>query len=178
MKKTILLLLFPIHLFSQDTTSANGRMTHLTAMANRVNVVVKNEYTELGTFSGLRIQLLVVTDQSINKSASGIKIVLKNKAAGDSPGYFSYVDGEDIGGLVKFLKDIQNLKDPVTTYTGYNYSCRGDFKVFATRKPGEKEWTKSVYVDRDYPESLLELTPETASVLIEALISAQSKLNK
>ncbi len=178
MRKILLFIFIPIHLFSQDSSSNKKALTKLETLSNQQGTIIKKEFMDLGNFAGMNVELLTITDQVKGNSKTGIKFSNSERIGYSSREYSSFLDGDEINGLLKFLDFIQTLSDPVTVYTEFNYQSRGDFKVFAYRKPGAKLWTEGAYADKSYSGSYLELKQKEVASLTQALLSVKSKLNE
>jgi sulfatase maturation enzyme AslB (radical SAM superfamily) len=181
MKKVLLLILIPLHLFSQDTPSNNNSISNLIAISSLKGTKVKQELTYLESVGNkYHINLIELTDQDKHNSASGIKFTTPNEPWG-TIGYSSFADADEIGGLVSFLDFVKTLSKAVTDktrMTEYSYTTSGNFRVCAILDFGESQWRKGVYVDKNYGNTFIELDSKEFLDFYNILVSAKSKLGK
>ncbi len=65
MKKIFLLFFIPFHLFSQDNSSSVKPISKVMAMYNREGTILKQEIIPFGSVGVSKINLLVITPQSL-----------------------------------------------------------------------------------------------------------------
>lgn len=189
MKRLILLellLLLCASLLAQDTTVRKPQ-TKIEEMSLRQGVVLKKEFNKLGSVNGIDVELLTVSEVNSNQATAlrGIRFsVMSRIGSGLSSSTFerhSYIDAEEINGLITFVEFVRQLNTAPSFYTEYVYTTKGDFKAVAytdTNWSGKLngEWKLIVYGDKYYSNSGITLSKKQIEEFYNILIKARDLL--
>jgi hypothetical protein len=169
--------------FSQDTSNRTPQ-TKIEQMAQRQGVVIKKEFNRLGEVSGLAIDLLTISEVNSNQAVSlkGVKFSTYSSIGSSSYERSSYVDAEEINGVITFIEFARQLTTAPNIYTEYVYTTKGDFKAVLYTGSSmwngklNGEWTLAVYGDKYYSGSSRAISKKQIDDFWNILIRARDLL--
>lgn len=153
-------------------------------MSSRQGIVIKKEFNKLGTVNGVNVDVLTVSDINSNKETSlkGVKFsTYQSIGSGLSSSSYersSYIDAEEIDGVITFLEFVRQLSSTPSIYTEYVYTTKGDFKavVYTETNWSNKlsgNWILVVYGDKYYSGSAEKIQKKNIEEFYNIVVKAK-----
>lgn len=181
----LIFLVLTISVFAQNDTASRKPQTKIEQMALKEGAVIKKEFHDLGNINGVQVDLLTVTevngDQSI--TLKGVKFSTYSSLGSSSYERSSYIDADEINGVLKFVDFVRQINIMPEVYTEYVYNSKGDFKAatYTAKKFGSNklsgDWVLVVYGDKYYSSSAKYIPQKYINDFYTILTRAKDLLN-
>lgn len=160
MKKITVLLLALIvigRLFGQDTIQKKTPQTKIEVLFEKEGTILRKEIINLGSVGGIEVSYLKVADVKLNLEEKGLMFSKSYSDGFRSFNFTSFLDADEVNGLLSFLEFAKNNESKPIVYTEYIFNSRGNFKgVLYTDVASGKlagEWKQAFYTDDNHPGS-------------------------
>jgi len=135
--------------------------------------IIETQFHKLGTMNGVSIEMLQIFDHAEHVELRAIKMGMQT--GGQFSRYRSAtIDKDEVEDLLTALRLMKDKIYTTTrnTYTEVNYYSRCGFKVSCYFVPNKLKWNGIVQLDKYHSDSVLELSEENLSKLIELIEGA------
>lgn len=187
MKKvmTCLLLFTSLLSLSQDQDSTFRKPnTEIEKVVIKIGTVIKKEFINVYTntpkgiftdYGNVEVKILNLTDASSKITISGLSI-------SNSSGYSSFIDLDEIPGLLKFIELLNKIdSEKPENYTEYIFNSK-DLQIYAyfssdTYKKAPLYWHYGIKIDKYYSRSGSRVELKVLNEIREAIINSKSKFS-
>ena len=138
--------------------------------------LIKKDYLEIGDIKGAKVQVVKFQDLISDKSTSAIKFEYEVKSSYSTDTKQALLDVDEIDGLMKSIKIMQEKIFPSTSenYSEVIYRSRGGFEAGCYWSKGE--WTTYLKLEKYDGKSYVFLSQEDFTTLYSFLEQAKGKL--
>ncbi len=134
MKKTTLTLLVALYgLISfgqqQIAKSKDQELSNAEKFSNRAGSLIQKEFIDIGTLNKCDIQVAIFTDLITGQKSAAVRFEYEYKSSYFTDTKVALLDGDEIDGLIKSIKIIQEKIFPTiaANYTEVNFKSRSGF---------------------------------------------------
>lgn len=177
MKSFVFLVAFlaPVILMSQD--SKEKASTQAEEFSAQSGTLMERAFVDIGTVKNLKVRVLKIKDLISSKEVNALRFEYETGGTYGSTKIAS-LDSDEIDGLVKSIKALQNSVFTSTreVYTEVTFKSRSGFQAGAYFSVDKSKWTGFVQVDKFDSKSLVFITPEDFTKLLELVEMAQKKM--
>jgi hypothetical protein len=179
MTKTILILTLLIAgfaTFAQQTKNKEQQTSNAEKFSERSGSLIQKEFIDIGDIKKCELKVIHYTDLVSSQKTSALKFEYEYKSSYSSDTKAAVLDADEIDGLIKSIKIIQEKIFPssATNYTEVSFRSRSDFEAGCYSKKDswsaymklEKFDSNSfVFMDKDDLIKLLVLLEKTKAQL-------------
>ncbi len=135
-------------------------------------------FVEIGKVKGIEIKIVKVTDIISQKAVSALRFQYEVKETYGSDTKLAGLDADEIDGLVKSIKALQDNVFPTTrtTYTEVTYKSRSGFEAGAYYDVPKSKWNCYVQIEKHDRKSLVFLNTEDFGTLLSLVLDAKGKM--
>ncbi len=181
MKKTTLTLLIALSgLISfgqqQIAKAKDQELSNAGKFSDRSGSLIQREFIDIGTLKKCDIQIAIFTDLISGQKSTAVRFEYQYKSSYSSDTKVALLDGDEIEGLIKSIKIIQEKIFPTTAtnYTEVNFKSRSGF--VAGCFSDKKSWTTFMKLDKYDGNSYVFMEKEDLGKLLDLMQQAKSKL--
>jgi len=142
----------------------------------KAGALIQKEFIELGSVKGAKVQVIYFTDLISNTKQSALKFEYESVGKYASSTKSALLDGDEVDGLIKSIKIIQEKIFPssATNYTEVSFKSRGGFEAGCFWSKGT--WSTYLKLAKYDKDSYVFLGKEDFTTLLGLLEQAKSKL--
>ena len=180
MKKLTLILAFigmTTMIFSQQVAKAKEQeVSNAEKFSERAGSLVQKEFIEIGTLKKCDIQVAMFTDLISGQKSSAVRFEYDYKSSYSSDTKVAMLDQDEIDGLMKSIKIIQDkiLPTSATNYTEVNFRSRSGFAAGCFSK--KNTWTTYMKLEKFDSNSYVFMDKDDLTQLLSLLQQAKTKL--
>ncbi|AUS04956.1 hypothetical protein C1A40_05480 [Tamlana carrageenivorans] len=177
MKKTLLVMLMGMFVFSSYAqTTKEVEVSNAEKFSTSSGALIKKDYLEIGDIKGAKVQVVKFQDLISDKSTSAIKFEYEVKSSYSTDTKQALLDVDEIDGLMKSIKIMQEKIFPSTSenYSEVIYRSRGGFEAGCYWSKGK--WTTYLKLEKYDGKSYVFLSQEDFTTLYSFLEQAKGKL--
>lgn len=175
--KLLLLLLLAVPAFSQTAANQDEKpkRSKLEEFSSRSGQLIQRKFVDIGTFKGVKVRILTLTDVLSGKAVSGVRFEKASYIGSSSRTAICFLDQDEVDAAIKALRYIKNdvLSSTPETYTEYQFSSRSDFEVGCFSR--DKNWTGYIRVSR-YTDDFVSFNIAEFDGLLKLIDEAKTKL--
>jgi len=144
--------------------------------SERAGTLIKTEFIDIGELKKCKIQVSVYTDVIGNQKSSAVRFELEYRSTYSSDTKLALLDADEIDGLMKSIKIIQDQIFPTTAtnYTEVNFKSRSGFQAGCFSK--KDSWNAFIKLERFDSNSYVFMDKEDLGKLYTILEQAKTKL--
>jgi hypothetical protein len=179
MSKVILLLVFIIATstaFAQQTKTKEQETSNAEKFSERAGSLVKKEFIEIGVIKKSELKVIIYTDLISNQKTSALKFEYEHKSSYTTDTKAAVLDADEIDGLIKSIKIIQEKIFPSVpqNYSEVTFRSRSGFEAGCySKKDG---WSAYMKLERYDSDSYVFMEKEDLTKLLSLLEQAKSNL--
>jgi hypothetical protein len=134
MKKTLLFLSLMLSMeftIAQEKTEYQKQISNIEKFISEPNIIIKQEYNEIGEVDNIHYQINKVVDLITNKSLTGLRIEGYNQTNMARANPVCFLDKDEVAAFEKYLEYITAnviCKNLPINGISYFYSARGGFR--------------------------------------------------
>lgn len=181
MKKIVLILTLitttSISFAQQAASKAKEQeVSNAEKFSERAGTLVQKEFLDVGVLKKCEIQVAKFTDLISGQKSSAVRFEYEYKSSYSSDTKVALLDEDEIDGLIKSIKIIQEkiLPTIAVNYTEVNFRSRSGFIAGCFSK--KESWTAFVKLERFDSNSYVFMDKEDLSQLLTLLQQAKSKM--
>ena len=177
MKKTLLVMLMGIFIFSSYAqTTKEVEVSNAEKFSTSSGALIKKDYLEIGDIKGAKVQVVKFQDLISDKSTSAIKFEYEVKSSYSTDTKQALLDVDEIDGLMKSIKIMQESIFPSTSenYSEVTFRSRSGFEAGCYWSNGK--WTTYLKLEKYDSKSYVFLDQEDFTTLYSFLEQAKLKL--
>lgn len=175
--------LFLCLLFASLITTTYGQnkesdVTQAELFSSQSGTLIEKQFIDIGKVKGISVKVLILTDLIKGTSLSCLRFEYDYKASYGSETKIGTLDSDEIDGLVKSIKILQNNVFPTTRdiYTEIGYQSRTGFEAGAYYSLDRGKWTTYVQIKKYDRNSMVFLTTDDFAVLLALIEKAKEKM--
>lgn len=178
-KKTILVivvLLSTINFSFGQTETKAKEVSNAEKFTDKSGTLIQKEFSDVGDLKKCKIQIAKFEDLISNQKTSAVRFEYDYVSSYSSDTKLALLDADEIDGLIKSLKLIQEKVLPVsaTNYTEVSYRSRSGFEAGCFSK--KESWNIYLKLERFDSKSYVFLDKDDLPKLLALLETAKSKL--
>lgn len=181
MKKTLFVTLISILLngvfcYGQTDLAKAKDESNAEKFSNRSGVLIQKTFEDVGTIKKCEIQVARFQDLISNQKTNGIRFEYEYKSSYSSDTKLALLDADEIEGLIKSIKIIQEkiLPNSSTNYTEVSFRSRSGFEAGCFTNKGS--WSTYIKLEKYDSNSYIFMDKDDLGQLLLLLQQAQSKL--
>jgi hypothetical protein len=142
----------------------------------KAGALIQKEFLELGSVGDAKISVIYFTDLITNTKQSALKFEYESAGKYSSSTKAAVLDADEIDGLIKSIKIIQDKIFPTATanYTEVSFKSRGGFDAGCYWSKGT--WSTYLKLEKYDKDSYVFLNREDFTTLLGLLEQAKTKL--
>ena len=178
MKKKFLLL--AISLFSLMSISfgqtKEQELSNAEKFSAKAGSLIQKEFIDIGSIKGAQLMIVQYTDLITMTKQSALKFEYESIGKYTSDTKSAVLDADEIDGLIKSIKIIQDkiFYSTVTNYTEVSFKCRGGFELVCFLSKGT--WSTYLKLEKYDKDSYVFLNKEDFPILLSLLEQAKANL--
>lgn len=179
LKQTILILvvlLSTISISYGQIETKSKEVSNAEKFSDKSGTLIQKEFLDVGDLKKCKIQLAKFEDLISNQKTSAVRFEYDYVSSYSSDTKLALLDADEIDGLIKSLKLIQEKIIPVsaTNYTEVSYRSRSGFEAGCFSK--KDSWNIYLKLERFDSKSYIFLDKDDLPKLLNLLETAKSKL--
>lgn len=142
----------------------------------KAGALIQKEFVEIGSVKGAKISVIYFTDLITNTKQSALKFEYESAGKYSSDTKVAVLDADEVEGLIKSIKIIQEKIFPstATNYTEVSFKSRGGFDAGCFWSKGT--WSTYLKLEKFDKDSYVFLGKEDFPTLLGVLEQAKTKL--
>lgn len=170
----IFAFLFTFNVLAQNKETSLSNAEQFSAQSG---TLIEKTFIDVGKVKGLEIMVLKLKDLNSSKSLNALRFEYVYKSSYSSDTKVKSLDSDEIDGLVKTLKKLQEVfLTEREIYTEVSFKSRTGFEAGAFFDVDKKTWNAFIQVERFDKNSRLYLTPNDFEEILKLVELAQSKM--
>jgi hypothetical protein len=159
--------------FSQTTPQELSNADKFSAKAG---TLIQKEFVEIGMVGKAKIKVIYYTDLISNETVSAVRFEYEVASTYGSDTKIASLDGDEIDGLIKSIKLIQEkvFASTPTNYTEVTYKSRGGFEAGCYWS--KNDWVTYLKLEKFDGKSYVFLKKEDFATMLSLLEKAKSML--
>lgn len=148
--------------------------TNLEEFSARSGIVIEREFTRIGEFANLRVDVVKVTDLMAKVTAQGVRI---SGATGPDPSRdAAFVDADEIDMFIRAIRLMKTVAFSTTpdSFTDVAYRTRGGIAIGAFY--ANKRWNPYLRLDRYDPRTSVNIDQNEFESLRDLLTQAKERI--
>jgi len=179
MKKTLslaTLLVFATICFGQNQQTKEQELSNAEKFSSKAGALIKKEFIDIGKIKDAEIKVVYYTDLINNQKQSAVKFEYEHTGKYSSDTKIAVLDADEIDGLIKSIKIIQEKIFPstATNYTEVSFKSRGGFEAGCFWSKGS--WSTYIKLEKFDSDSYVFLNKDDFPKLLELLEQAKLKI--
>lgn len=180
MKKVILFLTVLIMgattIFSQTQLTKEQEQSNAEKFSAKAGTLMQKEYLEIGKIKDAEINVVYYTDLINNAKTNAVRIEYEHVGKYTSDTKTAVLDADEIDGLIKSIKLIQEKIFPITPtkYIEVSFRSRGGFQAGCFWS--KEKWSTFLKLEKFDSDSYVWLSKEDFPTLLNLLEQAKTKL--
>ena len=179
LKKTILIIvtiLSTINFTYGQNETKTKEVSNAEKFSDKSGTLIQKEFTDIGDLKKCKIQIAKFEDLISNLKTSAVRFEYSYVSSYSSDTKLALLDADEIDGLIKSLKLIQEKVIPVsaTNYTEVSYRSRSGFEAGCFSK--KESWNIYLKLERFDSNSYIFLDIDDLPKILTLLDTAKSKL--
>lgn len=173
---TLALIVFSFATFAQQPKVKEQETSNAEKFSERSGSLIQKEFIDIGDIKKCELKVLHYTDLNSNQKTSALKFEYEYKSSYSSDTKAAVLDADEIDGLVKSIKIIQDKIFPSTpaNYTEVSFRSRSGFEAGCYSK--KDSWSAYMKLEKFDSNSYVFMDKEDLSKLLTLLEQAKSKL--
>lgn len=177
---TILLLSICTFAFAQDAAKAaekNKEVSNAEKFSERSGTLIQKVFEDIGLVKKCEIQLATFTDLISGQSSKAVRFEYEHKSQYSNDTKLALLDADEIEGLIKSIKIIQEKVFPSTTngnYSEVTFKSRSGFEAGCF--VGKNGWSPYMKLEKYDSNSYVFLDKEDFGILLGLLEQVKAKL--
>lgn len=171
------LIAITLYSFGQQAAKAKEQeVSNAEKFSERAGSLVQKEFIDIGTLKKCDIQVAKFTDLISGQKSSAVRFEYEYKSSYSSDTKIAMLDEDEIDGLMKSIKIIQEkvLPTSTTNYTEVNFRSRSGFAAGCFSK--KNSWTTFMKLEKFDSNSYVWMEKEDLAQLLSLLLQAKEKL--
>lgn len=164
--------------FAQQVTNKakEQEVSNAEKFSERAGTLVQKEFVNVGVLKKCDIQVAKFTDLIGGQKSSAVRFEYEYKGSYSSDTKVALLDEDEIDGLIKSIKIIQEkvLPTTATNYTEVNFRSRSGFTAGCFSK--KESWTAFIKLERFDSNSYVFMDKEDLNQLLALLQQAKSQM--
>ena len=163
--------------FAQDAKTVKNVMTsNAEKFSEKSGTLIQKEFADLGDVKKCKVQIATFTDLISNQKTSAVRFEYETANSYGSSTKLALLDVDEIDGLIKSFKIIQDKIFPTTpiNYSEVSFTSRSGFEAGAY--VGKSGWSAFLKLEKYDSKSFVFIEKEDLPKLISILEQAKSKL--
>lgn len=163
--------------FAQQVAKAKEQeVSNAEKFSERAGSLVQKEFIDIGSLKKCDIQVATFTDLISGQKSSAVRFEYEYKSSYSSDTKVALLDEDEIDGLMKSIKIIQDkvLPTTATNYTEVNFRSRSGFAAGCFSK--KESWTTFMKLEKFDSNSYVFMDKEDLTSLLNLLQQAKAKL--
>lgn len=142
----------------------------------KAGALIQKEFVEIGSVKGAKIKVIYFTDLITNTKQSALKFEYESVGKYSSDTKAAILDADEVDGLIKSIKIIQDKVFPTTAtnYTEVSFKSRGGFDAGCFWSKGT--WSTYLKLEKYDKDSYVFLGKDDFPTLLGLLEQAKTKL--
>ncbi len=178
MRKTLLLSLFVATTTTSFGQSKEKELTQAEQFSSQAGTLIERQFIDVGKIKGLSIRVLKSKDINREPSteSSALRFEYEHKGTYVTDTKISSLDIDEIDGLIKSIKNLQNNIFPSTkvVYTEISFKSRTGFEAGAYFVTDKNKWSPYVQVKKFDNNSMVYLSIEDFNSLLNMVEQAKA----
>jgi hypothetical protein len=179
MTKTIFAAVFmivSITSFAQQTKTKEQETSNAEKFSERAGSLIQKEFIEIGDIKKCELKIIHYTDLISNQKTSALKFEYEYKSSYTTDTKAAVLDADEIDGLIKSIKIIQDKIFPSvpSNYSEVTFRSRSGFEAGCYSK--KDSWSTYMKLERFDSNSYVFMEKEDLAKLLTLLEQAKAKL--
>lgn len=176
MKKSILLFAIALFTLVSFGQTKDQELSNAEKFSAKAGSLIQKEFIDIGTIKGAKIMVVQYTDLITATKQSALKFEYESIGKYTSDTKAAVLDADEIEGLIKSIKIIQDKIFPstVTNYTEVSFKSRGGFEAGCFWS--KASWSTYLKLEKYDKDSYVFLNKEDFPALLALLEQAKAKL--
>lgn len=176
MKKTILLFAFIATTLVSFGQTKDQELSNAEKFSAKAGSLIQKEFLDIGTVKGAKIMVVQYTDLITATKQSALKFEYESVGKYTSDTKAAVLDADEIDGLIKSIKIIQEKIFPstATNYTEVSFKSRGGFEAGCYWS--KESWSTYIKLEKYDKDSYVFLNKDDFPALLALLEQAKAKL--
>lgn len=144
--------------------------------SDRAGTLIQKEFIDIGELKKCEVQVAKFTDMINGQKSSAVRFEYEYRSSYTSDTKLALLDEDEIDGLIKSLKIIQEKIIPsvASNYTEVNFRSRSGFQAGCFSK--KDSWSAFIKLERFDSNSYVFMEKEDLTKLLDLLLKAKEKL--
>lgn len=177
-KLTIAVLAMATMTFAQQAAKKeqDKEISNAEKFSERSGTLIQKEFVDIGDIKKCKIQISKYTDLISGQKSSAVRFELEYQSSYSSDTKVAILDADEIEGLMKSIKIIQDKVFPTnaTNYTEVNFRSRSGFQAGCFSK--KDSWSTFMKLEKFDSNSYVFMDKEDLTKLYSLLEQAKAKL--
>lgn len=177
---TVFFFSFWMIAFAQDPAKAaekNKEVSNAEKFSERSGTLIQKEFADVGSIKKCKIQLATFTDLISGQTSKAVRFEYEHKSSYSTDTKLALLDADEIEGLIKSIKIIQDKVIPSPTtgnYSEVTFKSRSGFETGCFT--GKNGWTPYMKLEKFDSNSYVFLDKDDFATLLGLLEQAKAKL--
>ncbi len=180
MKKLLITMILTVFFFTvvaqQAAKTKEHEISNAEKFSDRSGSLIQKEFIDIGSLDQCKIQVAKFTDLMNGQKSSAVRFEYEYKSSYSSGTKLALLDADEIDGLIKSIKIIQEKVLPISAsnYTEVNFSSRSGFSAGCFSK--KDTWTTFMKLEKYDSNSYIFMEKDDLEKLLTILEQAKAKL--
>ena len=171
-------LFVSINVFCQQQVAKSKveEISNAEKFSDRSGTLIKKEFESVGNLNKCLIQIALYTDLISGQKSTAVRFEYEHQSSYSSDTKIALLDADEIDGLIKSLKIIQEkiLPTSISNYTEVSFRSRSGFSAGCFSK--KDSWSAYMKLERYDSDSYVWLDKDDLSKLLNLMEQAKLKL--
>jgi len=173
---TLVLFLASLTTFAQQTKVKEQETSNAEKFSERAGTLIQKEFIDIGDIKKCELKIIHYTDLISNQKTSALKFEYEYKSSYSTDTKAAVLDADEIDGLIKSIKIIQDKIFPssAANYSEVTFRSRSDFEAGCYSK--KDSWATYMKLERFDSNSYVFMEKKDLAKLLTLLEQAKAKL--
>lgn len=178
MKKLLCISMAIVAIACYSQQAKENTLTNAELFSSKAGTLIERQFIDVGKVKDILVRVLIYKDLNSNVSQSALRFEYVYSTSYTVSTKIAALDVDEIDGLIKSIKNIQNNVFSTTrdVYTEITFRSKTGFEAGAYYNTDKNKWSTYVQLEKYDTKSMVFLTIDEFNALVDLIIQAKAKI--